>query len=239
MKAHQFMNERIHHLLEPIEELLFKIQIRFKLNILKKKYKPLATNIGMINDLQKKIYYELYGDHSSSNECRDIYHCLLTSRLYQINREFVDLLINEKFHSCNALCRIICEILMVTTYVNLIDLGYSKIISGEKEGKKVEWGPLIRTVKNNEKKPRYWDDLIKHWSIFSDYLHPRQFSFKDSVWWLTKDKKGNVQKTDCYINRAEKDEKSGAVLIHTYPHYVPDGLKQIMINRFFSYSSFI
>ena len=220
------------------ERIWFKLLIEIKLFQIKNKYKLNTNDISFIRTLQNKIYYEIFGDHSQKNECRDIYYILMCSRLYQINREMVDLLVLEKFHSCNALCRIICEILMVTSYVNIIDMDYSKIISGEKEGKNIEFRDIIKKVKRSNKKPNYWDDLRKHWCLFSEYLHPKISSFKDSVWWL-KNENNEIIKSCLFVNRPNKNEQSSAVIIHTYPSYVPEELKQIIINCFFSYSYFI
>ncbi len=230
--------------------LFTKIEIKIELfrniQIIKNVCKKNHIRVKFKDDLitvQKELYQKVFestqqGGHTPFNKEEALYHTLILSRAYQLNREMLLALKNDMYHSAIALTREMIEVFIATLYTNIVNPDYLNFLIWKKEEKEyTRYGNLISLIKqkliasNKKERVRYIELILQDWQYFSSMFHPSQKSFYRSVWSLNKNERSQYEAKFLKDDFNNKDQE---ILIFLTAHF-PESEINMIVNRFYHY----
>jgi len=222
---------------------LKKICRKYKINSnLEEMYLRIQKNI--LEEINKKILEKKNKKKTNTKQEKRseyLYVDSVLKRIYELNKEFLTLILLKFYHSSNMLTRQIIEIYIQILYCRynpnykrvLMETPekFSYILDKVNQLKKANIDlPYICVVNKEE----FLDNVYSDFSFFSDKLHPSSFSFAENIWIYNK----KENKTRLYI---EKPILINGEMLIFFPKesIIPLETFRRIIDTFFTYSGLI
>ena len=218
--------EKLILVMDKVDKLIFYHKIKYKVSKLCSGSELKYPDYKSIVFLERQIYDEI---NSIDKKDLSLYYTMMISTLYKLNIEMIDVILQEKYYSANALCRLITELLMTVIYCEE-NPEYKKILCGENRKGKPIWTKELKKALEKSKKFKYINNILDDWNFFSEFLHPmKPHIYATSIWQYDEENK----KMRLYIQR---NKEEGKIIHFTNRHFMYRGHIDLMINRFFTYS---